>query len=413
MELKQIDSEDFLVQATPSRNDGYELDLLDVALAFTKRRRLILALIALGAVAATAIAFLLPSRFISTTKILPPQQPPSAAALTGQLVATGLGSLPPGIGKDLGLKNSNDIYVGILKSRTISDAIIKEFGLQDVYRDTRLSDARKDLGNATGIEVDKEGLVSISVEDKDPTRAAAMANAYVEHLRQLTQVLAVTEAGQRRLFFERQLKQARDDLANAEVALRDTQIKSGFVQLDSQAKAIIEAVAQVRGQIGAKEVEIQAMKSFAAEQNPEKIRAEQELAALRTQLAKLENQPGVSGDPLINLGKVPSLGLEYVRRVRDVKYYEAMFELLARQFEAAKLDEAREGAIVQVVDVADVPDRRSSPKRLLIVAVGIFLGLLGGLAYCTFSEGLKMLASDPRNAARLRILKGPIALKKL
>ncbi|HET8667303.1 MAG TPA: Wzz/FepE/Etk N-terminal domain-containing protein [Terriglobales bacterium] len=397
------DSTANLAQTDALKND--DVSLVDVLGIIAKRRRMIAQTVAIAALASTIIAFILPNRYTATTTLLPPQQPQSlTSALASQL--GGVGMLGAVAGKDLGLKNPNDTYIGMLRSRVVADTLIQRFELMKVYRDKRLSDARNDLQSASDIQSGKDGFITVSVEDKDRKRAADIANAYIEELRRLTSSLAVTEAGQRRLFFEQQLQKAKDDLANAEVALKDTQQKTGLIQLDSQAKAIIESVAAVRAQIAAKEVQLQAMQSFATDQNPDVLLLRQELAGLRAQSARLENRSNAgAGDIQVPTGQVPQAGLEYVRRLRDVKYYETIFELLAKQFEVAKLDEARQGAVIQVVDPAVQPDKKSSPKRLLIVIVAVLAALAASVLWALFSEGISRMNADPDGARQLRALR--------
>ncbi len=402
-----VETPDAGAPGIPVLQDGNEIDILDLLIVLAKRKRLILQVTAGIAILATIIALLLPNRYTATATIMPPQQTQSTSAmLMSQLAGSGLGSLVSLAGKDLGLKNPNDLYIGMLKSRTVENAIIAKFDLQKLYDKKRLSDARAELENATAITSGKDGLIDVSFEDKDPNRAAEIANSYVDGLRNLTQHLAVTEASQRRLFFERQLQQAKDDLANAEVALKDTQQKTGMFQLDSQSKAMIEAVGRIRAQIAAKEVQLQAMGSFATEQNPEYIMARQELVGLRTQLAKFEQQqPSGSGDPLLATGKIPAIGLEYVRRFREVKYREAIFELLAKQYEAAKLDEAREAAVIQVVDIAVPPDKQSWPHRGTIIAIALICGVLAGIVWALGAEIMKGLRGKGPISKQLSELK--------
>ena len=368
------------------------------------RKNLIIRTTIAAAVVAAIISFLIPNRYTATTSLLPPQQPQSlASALAAQMGGAGacLVRLPAA----LGLKNPNDIYIGMLKSRVVNDALIKKFDLMKVYRDKRLSDARKDLQDATDIQNGKEGFITVAVEDKDRKRAADLANAYVGELRNLTSNLAITEAGQRRLFFEQQLGKAKDDLANAEVALKETQQKTGLIQMDSQAKAIIESVAAVRAQIAAKEVELQAMQFSATDQNPDLLLLRQQLAGLRAQAAKLENQQNSGGgDIQVPTGAVPEAGLQYIRSLRDVKYYETIFELLAKQLEASKLDEARQGAVIQVVDPAVEPDKKSSPKRSAIVILASLAAFVVAVGYVVAKEMLKIMRQDPVRAEQLRFL---------
>lgn len=329
--------------------------------------------------------------------------------LMSQLAGSGLGPFAAMAGKDLGLKNPNDIYIGMLKSRTVEDALIAQFDLSIVYRDRKISDTRRDLEKNSHIESSKEGLIEISVEDKSPQQAAALANSYVDQLRNLTQHLAVTEASQRRLFFEQQVQQAKEDLGHAELDLKNVEQKTGMIQLDAQAKVMIEAVGNVRAQIAAKEVALQVMRSFATDQNPDVALQERELAGLREQLGGLEKNtpreedpPG--GDPMIVTGKVPAAALAYANALREVKYRETIFELLAKQFEAAKLDEARE-AVIQVLDRAVEPDTKSSPSRtsiVIFVAMGVFFITVG---WALAQEAVLRVRQDPARARQLGSLR--------
>jgi uncharacterized protein involved in exopolysaccharide biosynthesis len=392
---------------------------LDLLIVLSRRRHLILWTTLAAAILATMVALLLPNRYTATATILPPQQSQSlAASMIGQLGALGVMAQ-----KDLGLKNPNDLYAGMMHSRTAEDSLIRRFDLLRVYGDRKMSDARADLEDASKILLAKEGFIAISVTDKDRSRAPQIANAYVDELRQLTQNLAVTEAGQRRIFFERQLELAKDKLADSEQALKEMEQKTGVIQLDSQAKAIIEAVVKLRGAMAAKEVQLHAMRLFSTEQNPELIMAEQQLSGMREQLALLEKRSGGHGktgtvsspgssadssaessaetsDVQVPVGNVPEAGLQYVRKLRDVKYAEVIFELLAKQYEAAKLDEAKTAAVIQVLDPAVEPDHRSSPRRGLIVVLATLLAFLASIFYVFSAEALSRIRSNPRVDAR-------------
>jgi len=234
----------------------------------------------------------------------------------------------------------------------------------------------------------------------------------VEELRNLTKSLAFSEASQRRLFFQEQLQEAKEDLTSAEVALKETQQKTGMIELDIQSKATIEAIAVIKAQIAAKQVELEAMSSFATDQNPEYVLVQKQIAGLRTQLANLEQaDSGNNGDPLVATGKIPAVGMEYIRRFRDVKYREAIFEVLAKQFEAAKLDEGKEATIIQVVDPARPPDRKSGPHRLLIIAGAMFFGILIG-ALCAYgADVLERVKENPAITEQIQQLKFYARLK--
>lgn len=388
-----------------------EISLLDLLIVLAERKRMILLVTAVCAILALAISFLLPKRYTATVVLLPPQQNSSVgSALASQL--GNLGSVAALAGGSLGLKNPNDMYVAMLTSRTVEDAMVDKFELMREYRKRYRSDACKAFEDHTSVDGSgKDGLIRISVEDHDPKRAAQLANGYIEQFQDLSSHLAFTEAAQRRAFFEKQLLQAKDSLASAEEALKQTEQTTGLIQLDSQARALIESAASLRAQVAAKEVQIQAMQTYATGENAQLVEAQQELESLRAQLAKLGGSEEGTNSLMVPQGKVPEAGLEYVRKLRDVKYYETIFDILARQFEIAKLDEAKEGALIQVVDPAIPPDRKSSPKRALIVIVatvaGFFLGILIALA----QVGWTRLKGDPESSAKLGLLRRTLRSK--
>jgi uncharacterized protein involved in exopolysaccharide biosynthesis len=389
------------VPSTESYRDDDEISLLDIAIVLAKHKKLILGLPLLAAIVTAGITLLMPDIYTGRAVIMPPQQQQStAAAMLGQLGA--LTGLAP---SSLGIKNPNDLYVGILKSRSIADALIERFKLKDLYEEDTLVETRKALADNTSITAGRDGLIVIEVDDEDPRRAADMANAYVEELEKLTSRLAVTEAAQRRLFFERQLAQAKEDLIKAEQSLRRTQEKTGLVQLDAQGKAMIEAAATLRAQIAAREVELAAMRTYATEDNPDFRRVSQELVGLRAELRKMASTSD-GADLFIPTGKIPAAGVEYVRAYRDVKYAETIFELMAKQFELAKIDEARDAAVIQVVDGAVPPDRKSKPRRTLIVLLtGLIAGLLAVVG-AAITEAASSARRDPEQVARLEEFRG-------
>jgi tyrosine-protein kinase Etk/Wzc len=385
--------------------DG-EISLLDLMIVIAERKRVVLRVTAVFAVLAIILSLILPVRYTAMVTLLPPQESSSmGAALASQL--GNLGGMAALAGGGLGLKNPNDRYVAMLQSRTVEEAMVQRFGLMREYHAKLFSDARKDFENHTTVDGSgKDGLIHISIEDHDAHRASELANGYVDQFRNLSQHLAITEASQRRLFFQQELEQAKNNLANAEEGLEQTEQKTGVIQPDSQARALIESAASLRAQITAREVQIQGMETYATGENSELIQAQQELAGLRAQLAKLGGSEDTSGSEfMIPKGLVPKAGMEYVRKLRDVKYYETIFDILARQFEVAKLDEAKEGSLIQVVDPAVPPDRRSFPKRSLIVIGATFGGLILGVFIALFQAGIQHLKRDPDGSEKLALLK--------
>lgn len=312
-----------------------------------------------------------------------------------------LGGLAGAAGSLAGIKSPNDLYVGLLESRTVADKLIERFKLKTRYEKATMDDARRALNNVSNISNGKkDGLISVSVEDLDPKFAAELANAYVEELAKLTQTMAITESSQRRMFFEKQLKDAKEQLAKAEIALRATQEKTGMIQLDGQVQAIIGNVAQLKGSIAAKEIQLNAMRTFAAPQNPELLRAQEELRGMQAQLSKLERSQAGKGDLMVPTGSIPEVGVEYVRSLRDVKYYETVFELLAKQFELAKIDEAKDSSLIQVLDEAVPAERKSKPLRGLITLMATAAGGLLGIALAFSSVIYRNSRRNPESKDR-------------
>ncbi|WP_409265961.1 GumC family protein [Massilia sp. BHUDP2] len=380
---------------------------LDSLSLIAANKKLIIGVTFAASVAAAGVSMLLPNVYTATAQILPPQTQSPTSALLGQISA-----LSGAVGQSLGVKNPNDTYVAMLNSRTVADNLISRFELMKVYDRDFQSDTRKELAMNTSVYSGKDGIISVQVDDEEPKRAAALANGYIEELQKLTQTLAVTEASQRRLFFEKQLDNAKQALANAEVALKGVQEKTGLIQLTGQTEGIIRSAAEIKAQIATKEVMLGSMRTFATANNPDYIRIQQELVGLRAQLKKVEQGLNAGGgDISIPTSKVPEVGLDYVRKVRDVKYNETIFELLAKQFELAKIDEAKQSSLIQVLDTAVEPDRKSRPGRSLIVIMTAVAALVLSIAYVFARAYFSALGADEREKARLDKLKRSLRWK--
>jgi tyrosine-protein kinase Etk/Wzc len=376
-----------------------EIHLLDLLIVLVRHKKLVIGMPIVTGILALVASLMITPIFTSTAKIMPPQQQQSSgvAAMLGQL-----GGLAGAAGSMAGLKNPNDLYVGLLESRTVADNLIKRFKLKERFEKKTMDDTRTALNGISEITSGKkDGLIAISVNDKDPQFAADLANAYVDELAKLTQTIAITEASQRRLFFEKQLKDTKDQLANAEVALRNTQEKTGMIQPEAQVQAIITNVAQLKGAIAAKEVQVNAMRTFATGQNPDLLRTQEEFRSMQAQLTKLEkNHPSKEGDFMVPTGKIPEVGIEYVRSLRNVKYFETIFELLAKQFELAKIDEAKDSSVIQLLDKAVPAERKSKPKRALITLAGVFAGGMLGIILAFMHAAYSGSRQDPECSKR-------------
>jgi capsule polysaccharide export protein KpsE/RkpR len=345
-------------------------------------------------------------------RILPPSQRGSmSAAMLSQL--GGLGGL---VGLSGG-SNTGELLCGVLRGQTVVDKIIDQFDLMTVYEQESCLKMREkvtsDILQAT--EDVKSGIVTVAVLDEDPERAAQMANAFVDELKNVMQSLAIGEAAQRRLFFEQQVLAAHKTLGDAEDALQRYQEKSGLVAMEPQVEAMLSSIATLRAQVAAKEVELSALRTYARGNNPNLRRAESELAALGSELAKLERQQeqkASDGNTLSSLREAPQLGLEYQRRLRDVKFATAMYELMLRHFEAAKIDESREAMVVQVIDPATPPDYKFKPKRAMIVVFATLLGLCLGMLWALWADYIEAMKKDPEQKQVLEEIKAALSFHK-
>ena len=363
------------------------MDLLELGRVVLRNKLVILKFAVVAAVLTAITVLIMSPYYTGEATFLPPNSMSSGGSgLMGQLGAIGMAGSALG-----GLKDPAQIYVGILGSRSVADDLIKQFDLQKVYKTKKLSQTEKVLKAHTKILSGKDSIVVITVEDHDPKRAADIANGYLAALHKQNDRIALTEAGQKRLFFEQQLEKEKNSLADAEVALTETQQKSGMIQPGGQAQLQIETIAQTQAEISSREVQLAAMSQAATSQNPDVIRLHSEIDGLKEQLNKLENARGKTGGGNVEIptSKVPELTLTYIRKARDVKYHEALYELLLRQYESAKLDEARSAPLMQVVDYAVVPDTKSGPARTLLTILAFILGGMIGAIWVVLREGVR------------------------
>lgn len=406
----EVQSEPIIDERTEdSLQPESEISLLDVVAIVVERRRFVVRFVLISAVLAIIVAYLLPIRFEARILLLPPAQGSSVgSALLGQLGGNmgALGSLAALASGGI-LKNPADMYVALLTSRTVEDALIQRFGLMQEYHKKRMSEARKELERrTTALAGNRDGLIRLTIEDREPTRAAEIANGYVEEFRKLSATLAITEAARRRLFYQQQLQQSKSNLTAAEDAMTKTQRSTGVLEIESQARTLIESAAVLRAQVVAKQVEIESMRSFATDDNPNIILAKQELAGLQSQLEHVAgSQQDTGSDINLSKGRVTEAGMEYIRVFRELKYQEAVYELLAKEFEIAKLDEAQEGSIIQVVDSALPPDKRSSPHRTIIVVGVTILAFFVALFWLVILQRFARASELPENRRRLRAIK--------
>lgn len=384
-----------MTQETPIAAAEEGISLLDLFGVIAENLRLlIVAPIAAGLIA-LSITYAIPPTFTAKVRFLPPQQQQSAAA---SMIAS-LGVLSNLAGAASGLKNPTDQFIAFLNSPTVQNVLIDRFGLMARYDAKLREDARHELSINVRATAGRDGLIAVEVDDKDPKFAAELANAHVEELQKLLGRMAVTEAQQRRVFFENQLVQTKDNLAKAEVALKSTGIDANV--LKSSPQAAVESVARIKAAITAQEVKIGAMRGYLTENAPDFKQAMLELSALRGQLAKVEaNEPAA--------GKNGAGSNDFVAKFRDFKYQETLFELFAKQFEIAKIDEAREGATIQVLDVAQPPEKKSKPKRAVVASLTSIITGLALLVYVFARNTLRLAAKDLQSSEKIAAIRRSI-----
>ena len=379
-----------------------------VVVVVRARRRL--GLLVLSTMLVTAgLVMLIPVSYTGTAVILAPQPSSAASAILSQLGS--LASLAPEGLESGGSKTPEETYLGILSSRTIADAMIARFDLQKLYGKRRMVDTRKALAKHTRVEAAKGYLIRINVEDKSATRAADMANGYVDLLYSINQRLALSQASQRRVFLEQQVSAERDALSRTEMEFKRVQESTGVVQLTAQAELTLRTVAQLRAEIVSRELQLEELKSIATEQNEKVSEMETAVVALRAQLNKAEKGASDSqtSDYFLAAGKMPAAGLEYIRKTRDLRYHEALFEALSKQYEMARMDEAKAPPLLQVVDRAIPLDKKTWPPRTLLVLLSGLFAAMFGAGWFLAKDACSRARMIPQNAEQLAILRTLLA----
>jgi uncharacterized protein involved in exopolysaccharide biosynthesis len=365
-----------------------EISLLDLLQIVVDNLRLLVVGPLLAGLLALGVSFAIPPTFTASTSFMPPQQQASGAAS----LLSSLGALGGLAGAAGGLKSPSDQYVAFLKSRSVQDALIDRFDLMKRYEAKYRQSTAKALEQRVRVKTGKDGLITVDADDEDPQFAAILANAHVEELGKLLSRLAVTEAQQRRLFFEKQLTDAKEKLVKAEQALRSSGVSASV--LKSSPVAAVEGLAKLKASISAQEIKLASMRGYLAESAFEFKQAQTEMAAMRSQMARLE-----SADP--GPAAVGKDGSDYISKYRDYKYFETLFELFSKQYEIARVDESREGAVIQVLDAAVPPELKSKPQKALIATIAALASGFALLLFVFARNAMKAAALDPLAADRL------------
>ncbi len=380
-------------------DDGPGISLVELLTWVGEGKRTIALVTGLAIAGSLVVAMLLPPVYTARTTLLPPnsQQGGGSAAMLAALGPLG------GLAGGLAGKSPDELYVALLKSDSLQRALAERYDLRTRYEAPSYEALRKMLPQYIRVSSDKKsGVITVEVDDEEPKFAAELANAHASEITKVLGRLAVSEAQLRRVFFEQQLKDTKENLIKAEQDMQRVQEKSGVIVLDKQAEALIGGAAEIRAKIAEREVQLKVLRSAATEQNPDVLRLAAELRALRGELARMESSQGGNAGSAVDMpvGRIPEAAIDYVRARRELKLQETLLESMLRQFEIAKLDEAKEGPVLQQVDVAVPPDYKSKPSRALIVVAATLLALLASTLWVIVRR-YNVLAreQDPESAA--------------
>jgi uncharacterized protein involved in exopolysaccharide biosynthesis len=376
------------------------------------RRAWIGRVVFVGFVGAIAIAFLVPKEYVSTARLMPPDsQSGGGLAIMAALSGPGGGGLSSMAGDLLGMKTSGALFIAVMRSRTAQDRIVQQFDLKKVYRTPWEQTARERLEHSTLISEDrKSGIITVAVTDHDPKRAQAIARSYVDQLDGLMAQLNTSSAHRERVFLEERLDAIKGDLENAEKDFSQFASKNGAIDITAQGRAMLESAAGLQGELIAAQSELEGMRQIYSDNNVRVRSIQARIGELRSQLAKLggkydagaaatagtDSSSAPANDAYPTLRQLPILGVPYADKYRQLKVEEAVFETLTKQFELAKVQEAKEIPSVKVLDAPEVPERKSFPPRTLIVLGGTLLALASAVAWILGEKRWKQIdPADP------------------
>lgn len=372
-----------------------EINLLELLHVIARRKMVIVKLCSVVAVLSICYSLTLKNIYTASAKILPPQKDSGGglSALLSQ--AGGLAGLAAG---GMGLGGSADLYMGILKSRSVADAVIKQLDLQKEFKTKTIDDTRRKLESSVKFKSGKDGIISIDADNMDPKKAALLANTFVEELGRRSVQLNLSKAGSERMFLEKRLEVVKQDLRNAENDMKSFQEKYKTIKADSQATAAIEGIARLKAEITSKEVQLASLRNSMTDESNEVKTVQAGLNRLKAQLGSMTGSGGM--DVIPAMGNVPSLGVEYVRKLRELRIQEAIFEQLTKQFEVAKISEAKDSSTLQVLDEAVAPLRKSKPKRSLIVMLSTVTAFIVSIFIVFIQEYLSKMSPEDAEIIR-------------
>jgi len=385
--------------------EGDEINLLELLQVIVRRKAVIIKICTAAVVIAVCYSLALNNIYTANAKILPPQKETGGglSALLGQ-AGGGLAALAGGMG---GLGGSTDLYLGILKSRSVADAVIKRLNLQKEFETETIDETRKRLESVVKFKAGKDGIISIDADSKDPRKAAQLANTFVNELGRRSVELNLSKAGTERIFLEKRLELVKQDLHNAENDMKAFQEKYKTIKVDSQATVAIEGIARLKAEIITKEGQLASLRNSMTDESNEVKALQAGIARLKSQLGAMSGSGG--SDVIPAVGNIPGLGVEYIRKMRELKTQEAIFEQLTKQYEVAKINEAKDSSSVQVLDEAVVPLKKSRPKRSLIVVLAAVTAFFASLFIVFIQEYFSKM--PPEDAAIIRDIKNSLRFR--
>jgi len=385
------------------------ISLLDLLIVPLKRKKTVL-IVTLASIVITAlISLTMPEIYMAQTRILRPQQ--EGSAVVSKLLSQ-FGSAAATAAGLFGLNSPNALYISLLTSRPVMEAVVKRFDLVKLYGAETVVAASQQLASNVKVKSSSwSGIITISVYDRDPQLAADIANALVEELKNLTKKFAITEAARRRVFFGERLKETREALIKAEKDMADFKAKTGVLKLDAQARAVISSISSMRAKIAEKEVQLKVMRTYSAPNNPDLQKLEETLRGLKAELKKLETGEGKGYDYLMSTGGMPEVSIEYIRKLRELNFTEELYNLFLKQYEAARLDEGRDAVMIQVLEKAIPPEKRIKPKRRRMVMFAALSGFLFSILLTFFQEYIEKVSKDPVHRIKLEALKKSLSVR--
>lgn len=371
--------------------ENEEINLLELLLVLVRRKMLIVKICGFAVVAAVIYSLTLPNIYSATAKVLPPQKETSGglSSLLGQ-AGGGLAGLAAA-----SLGSGSDLYIGILKSRSVADAVIQHLDLVKVYGVKSQDAARRKLEAAVKVQAGKDGIISITTENTDPKVAALLANAMADELGKMTVKLNLSKVGGERLFLEKRLEVVKKDLVAAEEDLKRYAQQNKIVQVDAQAEATIAGIARLKADLASKEVQLSVLRSSHTDRSPQVKALVTGIQQLKAEIGHLSGDGG-GGEGIPSIGNVPGVGLEYSRKMRAFKTQEAVFEQLTKQYEMARLSEAKDSSTLQILDEAVAPEHKSSPSRSRIVIWSAVSALFLSICLVYLFEYFKNLPEDDK-----------------